>query len=113
MGAVTPRYSQSVKKTWAALYLEVGGSLKSLMREWMDCKREGTAGLGRVAPQVSQQGHPRPPLLPQAPLDHCPSSTGGLAGAKMPSQGGHPSTSPQPKAVPPHCVFTFSEGVMR
>lgn len=34
-------YLQSVKKTCAARYLAVGGSLKSLMREWTDC-REGT-----------------------------------------------------------------------
>lgn len=31
-------YLQSVKKTWAARYLAVGGSLKSLMRERTDCR---------------------------------------------------------------------------
>lgn len=38
-------YLQSVKKTWAARYLAVGGSLKSLMRERTDCgerKKGGT-----------------------------------------------------------------------
>lgn len=36
------RYLQSVKNTWAARYLAVGGSLKSLMREWTDCEQEQT-----------------------------------------------------------------------
>lgn len=40
--------------------MEVGGSLKSLMREWMDWKREGAAGLGRMALWAS--------LLPQNKL---------------------------------------------
>lgn len=88
-------HSQSVKKTWAALYLEVGGSLKSLIREWMDWKRQGAAGLGRMALWAS--------LLAQvssAPPSHH------LTGASCPSQ--HLS-----QATVPHTALTFSEGVMR
>lgn len=58
------QYSQSVKKTWAALYLEVGGSLKSLMREWMDCKRHerlGWAGRPRIAAPKAQGAAPCAP----------------------------------------------------
>lgn len=74
-------HSQSVKKTWAALYLEVGGSLKSLIREWMDWKREGAAGLGRKALWASllAQGElctsiPSPHWSQDTPHGHsCPS----------------------------------------
>lgn len=78
-------YSQSVKKTWAALYLEVGGSLKSLMREWMDWKREGAAGLGRVALRAS--------LLAQGKLCTSTHHPAGTPEARMPPTctAAHPS----------------------
>lgn len=95
-------HSQSVKKTWAALYLEVGGSLKSLIREWMDWKREGAAGLGRKALWASllAQGE----LCTSIPSPHWSQDT--PHGHSCPSQ--HLT-----QATVSRTALTFSEGVMR
>lgn len=56
------QYLQSVKKTWAARYLAVGGSLKSLMREWTDCgegKRELKPTLEAKGTCIWTESHPR------------------------------------------------------
>lgn len=46
-------YLQSVKKTCAARYLAVGGSLKSPMRECTDCSEEKK---GRIEPVLEANG---------------------------------------------------------
>lgn len=97
-------YSQSVKKTWAALYLEVGGSLKSLMREWMDCKRHASGWAGQGGPasrhQNPKEQHPVAPTL--HPTGLAPQPVPGCPHGRRSSS----SSCPQP-------LLTFSEGVMR
>lgn len=52
-------YSQSVKKTWAARYFAVGGSLKSLMRERTDC---GEGRKGALSPALGAKGSTLDPV---------------------------------------------------
>lgn len=55
-GSSSRQYLQSVKKTCAARYLAVGGSLKSPMREWTDCREEKKRELKKKMGTISELG---------------------------------------------------------
>lgn len=87
--------------------------MKSLMREWMDCKREGIAWAGDGGTVGISTGSPDVPPLGAG--DTLPLCTPSLAGAEMLPMGAdaHPSMGIPPPKASATPMFTFSEGVMR